>query len=107
MAIASAAPERNGGGDVCLAIPAQILELVDVDNRIALVDVAGVRRNANIGLLDDDGTGVGPGDWVLIQGGLPLEKADEQEAQAPLALLKGMGADYEAEIEELKASRIE
>jgi hydrogenase expression/formation protein HypC len=92
---------------MCLAIPAQILEVVDVDNRIALVDVAGVRRNANIGLLDDDGAGAGVGDWVLIHVGFALSKVDEDEAHATLALLQGMGADYEAEIEELKASRIE
>ena len=47
---------------MCLAIPGQILEVVDAENRIAQVDVAGVRRNVNIGLLDaDDGDGAGPG----------------------------------------------
>ena len=42
---------------MCLAIPGQILEVVDESNRLAKVDVAGVRRNVNIGLLDD-GEGV-------------------------------------------------
>ena len=37
---------------MCLAIPGQILEVVDESNRLAKVDVAGVRRNVNIGLLD-------------------------------------------------------
>ena len=36
---------------MCLAIPGQILELVDEPNRLARVDVAGVRRAINIGLL--------------------------------------------------------
>ncbi|HEV7881934.1 MAG TPA: HypC/HybG/HupF family hydrogenase formation chaperone, partial [Solirubrobacteraceae bacterium] len=49
---------------MCLAIPGQILEVVDESNRLAKVDVAGVHRNVNIGLLDEDGIGVGPGDWV-------------------------------------------
>jgi hydrogenase expression/formation protein HypC len=92
---------------MCLAIPAQIVEILDEETRIALVDVAGVRRNANIGLLDDDGVGVGPGDWVLIHVGFALSKVDEDEARATLRLLEGMGADYEQELEELKASRIE
>jgi hydrogenase expression/formation protein HypC len=92
---------------MCLAIPAQIVEISDEQTRIALVDVAGVRRNANIGLLDDDGVGVGPGDWVLIHVGFALSKVDEDEARATLRLLEGMGADYEQELEELKASRIE
>ncbi len=44
---------------MCLAIPGQIVEMVDDERRLAKVDVAGVRRNVNIGLLDVDG-GVGP-----------------------------------------------
>ncbi len=54
---------------MCLAIPGQILEVVDETNRLAKVDVAGVQRNVNIGLLDEDGVGAGPGDWVLIHVG--------------------------------------
>ena len=45
---------------MCLAIPGQIIEVVDEANRLAKVDVAGVQRTINIGLLDDDGDGVGP-----------------------------------------------
>jgi hydrogenase expression/formation protein HypC len=92
---------------MCLAIPGQILEMVDETNRLAKVDVAGVRRNVNVGLLDDDGVGVVPGDWVLIHVGFALSKVDEEEALATRSLLEGMGADYEQELEELKASAIE
>ena len=92
---------------MCLAIPGQILEMVDEANRLARVDVAGVRRNVNVGLLDDDGIGVVPGDWVLIHVGFALSKVDEEEALATRNLLEGMGADYEQELEELKASAIE
>ena len=92
---------------MCLAIPGQVVELVDEANRIARVDVVGVRRNINISLLDDDGIGARPGDWVLIHVGFALSKVDEEEAHATLALLERMGADYEQELEELKASVIE
>jgi hydrogenase expression/formation protein HypC len=93
---------------VCLAIPGQILEVVDATNRLARVDVAGVKRNVNIGLLDaDDVGGVEVGDWVLIHVGFAISKVDEQEAIATRRMLEGMGADYEAELEELKASVIE
>ncbi len=92
---------------MCLAIPGQILEVVDESNRLARVDVAGVRRNVNIGLLDEDGGGAGPGDWVLIHVGFAISKVDEEEARATRKLLEGMGADYEQELEELKASVIE
>jgi hydrogenase expression/formation protein HypC len=92
---------------MCLAIPGEVLEVVDEANRLARVDVAGVRRNVNIGLLDEGGEGVGPGDWVLIHVGFAISKVDEEEALATRRLLEGMGADYEQELEELKASAIE
>ena len=92
---------------MCLAIPGQLLEIVDEDNRLAKVDVAGVRRTINIGLLDEDGIGVGPGDWVLIHVGFAMSRVDEEEAVATRRQLERMGADYEAELEELKASVIE
>ena len=44
---------------VCLAIPGQVIEIVDDANRLAKVDVAGVRRNVNVGLLDGDDGGSG------------------------------------------------
>jgi hydrogenase expression/formation protein HypC len=82
--------------------------VIDEPNQLARVDVAGVRRTVNIGLLagDADG-GARPGDWVLIHVGFALSKVDEEEARATLALLQGMGAEYEQELEELKASVIE
>jgi hydrogenase expression/formation protein HypC len=92
---------------MCLAIPGQVVEVIDEENRLATVDVAGVRRAVNIGLLDVEGQTAGPGDWVLIHVGFALSKIDQQEAQATLALLEQMGAAYEQELEELKGSVIE
>jgi hydrogenase expression/formation protein HypC len=81
--------------------------VTDEGNRLALVEVAGVRRTVNIGLLDVDGGSAVPGDWVLIHVGFALSIVDEDEAAATLELLQHMGADYEQELEELKASAIE
>jgi hydrogenase expression/formation protein HypC len=93
---------------MCLAIPGRVVEVVDPANNLARVDVAGVRRNVNVGLLvDDEGRGIGPGDWVLIHVGFALSKIDEEEAMATRRLLEEMGAEYETELEELKASVIE
>jgi hydrogenase expression/formation protein HypC len=88
---------------MCLAIPGQIVEIVDEPRRLATVEVAGVRRTVNIGLLD----GAGDGDWVLIHVGFAISQIDEQEATATRRLLEQMGAEYEQELEELKASVIE
>ncbi len=92
---------------MCLAIPGQIVEITDQVNRLAKVDVAGVQRTVNVGLLDADGAGAEPGDWVLIHVGFALSKVDEEEAAATLRLLEGMGADYEQELMELRESLIE
>jgi hydrogenase expression/formation protein HypC len=92
---------------MCLAIPGQIIEFVDEPNRLARVDVAGVRRTINVGLLDAEGDGAQPGDWVLIHVGFAISKVDEEEARATREQLERMGADYEQELEDLRASAIE
>jgi hydrogenase expression/formation protein HypC len=92
---------------MCLAIPGQVVEVVDEANRLAKVDVAGVQRNVNVGHLDEDGEGAAAGDWVLIHVGFAISKVDEDEARATRELLERMGADYETELEELRASVIE
>ena len=92
---------------MCLAIPGQVVELVDLENQIAMVDVVGVRRKVNVGLLGDGPAAVQPGDWVLIHVGFAISRVDEEEAQATLALLQRMGDAYEQELEDLKASVIE
>ena len=91
---------------MCLAIPGRIIQVVDESNRLAQVDVAGVRRNVNIGLFDCDDA-IEPGDWVLIHVGFAISKIDEDEARATRELLEGMGAEYEQELAELRASVIE
>jgi hydrogenase expression/formation protein HypC len=83
------------------------MEVVDAANRLARVDVAGVQRTINVGLLDHDGGGIEPGDWVLIHVGFAISRIDEAEAAETLALLQGMGAEYELELEELRGSVIE
>jgi hydrogenase expression/formation protein HypC len=92
---------------MCLAIPGQIIEVTDEPKRLATVDVAGVQRNVYVGLLDEDGKGAGPGDWVLIHVGFAISQVDEQEALATLTLLEQMGAEYEQELEQLRRSVIE
>ena len=92
---------------MCLAIPGHVVEIVDEANRLARVDVAGVTRTVNVGLLDEEGDGVRAGDWVLIHVGFALSKVDEAEAEATLRLLREMGEAFEQELEELKASVIE
>ena len=99
---------RRGAGErMCLAVPGRVIEVVDETNRLAKVEVAGVQRTVNIGLLDTADSGVGPDDWVLIHVGFAISQIDEDEAMATLRLLEAMGAEYEQELAELRASVIE
>lgn len=84
---------------MCLAIPGKIVEVVDVENRIAKVEVGGVKRNINIGMLSEDETHVG--DYVLIHVGFAMSKVDEQQAHETLRLLKELG-EYQNEFEQFQ-----
>ena len=89
---------------MCLGIPGEVIEILADRPDLAKVDVSGVKRAINIGLLD--GEEVKPGDWVLIHVGFALSKIDEKEAKAAMDFLEGIGKAYEDEINALRDSRI-
>jgi hydrogenase expression/formation protein HypC len=76
---------------VCLAIPGQIIAFSEDQPLLARVDVGGVQRNVNLGLLEDGE--VTAGDWILIHVGFALSKIDEEEAHKQLRMLRAMGED--------------
>jgi hydrogenase expression/formation protein HypC len=86
---------------MCLAIPGKIIEIVDQENRIAKVEVGGVKRNVNIGMLSEDETHIG--DYVLIHVGFAMSKVDEHEAQETLRLLQELG-EFENEFAQFKTT---
>jgi hydrogenase expression/formation protein HypC len=88
---------------MCLGIPGQVSELLEHEH-LARVDVAGVGRVINIGLLEDEG--LQPGDWVLIHVGFAMSKIDEAEAARALEGLQLMGAAYGDELAAFAESRI-
>mgnify|MGYP003588953742 CR=1 FL=1 len=69
---------------MCLAIPAQIVELRDGDN--AIVDLAGVRKEISLSLVDN----VTVGDYVIVHVGYALNKLDPDEAAKTLQLFAEM-----------------
>ena len=89
---------------MCLGIPGEVVELLDSNRHLAKVDVAGVRRNINIGLLEDES--VAPGDWVLIHVGFAMAKIDQEEAQRALEGLQLMGQAYTDEVQAVIGSQI-
>jgi hydrogenase expression/formation protein HypC len=66
---------------MCLAIPGKVLSIRD---NLATVDIAGVKRDVSIDLLDD----VTEGDYVLVHVGFALQKIDEQEALETLEIFQ-------------------
>ncbi|MGI9106952.1 MAG: HypC/HybG/HupF family hydrogenase formation chaperone [Pyrinomonadaceae bacterium] len=84
---------------MCLAIPGKIIEIVDAENNIAKVDVGGVRRNINTGMLDETLVG----DYVLIHVGFAMSKIDEHEAQETLRVLEEIG-QYQEEFDQFSTS---
>lgn len=79
---------------MCLGIPGRVIGLVEgYGDQVALVDVAGVERKINIGLLED-----GPleaGSWVLIHMGFALKRVDADGAELALNGLELMGRERE------------
>jgi len=76
---------------MCLAIPGQIVEIHPGVTDLATVDVSGVRRRVNIGLLE--GQDVSLGDWVLIHVGFAMNKIGEEQAREQMRLLALLGED--------------
>jgi hydrogenase expression/formation protein HypC len=91
---------------MCLGIPGEVIEILSDRPDLARVDVSGVKRAINIGLLADEDGGVKPGDWVLIHVGFALSKIDEAEAKAAMDFLEGIGKAYDDEIAALRESQI-
>ncbi|HEV7521284.1 MAG TPA: HypC/HybG/HupF family hydrogenase formation chaperone, partial [Candidatus Angelobacter sp.] len=63
---------------MCLAIPGKIVELVPGSPNLGTVEVVGVRRRVDLGLLQDNMPV--PGDWVLIHVGFAMSKISEEDA---------------------------
>lgn len=75
---------------MCLAIPARVVELKDDDQ--AIIDLAGVRKEISLALVDD----VWPGDYVIVHVGYALQKVDPDEAARTLELFAGLVAQEAA-----------
>ena len=79
--------------------PAQVVELVDAESRIAKAEISGVRRDISLALCPEAEVG----DWVLVHVGFALAAIDERQARETVALLEQMGEAYEQELGALKA----
>ncbi|MEN8175408.1 MAG: HypC/HybG/HupF family hydrogenase formation chaperone [Pseudomonadota bacterium] len=90
---------------MCLGIPGQIVEITDMENLQARVDVAGVRREINIACVVDDEhpPAACVGDWVVVHVGFAMSRIDPDEAERTLSLLQQLG-EVQAELDAMRAS---
>src|ERR1700733_8206272 len=93
-----------GGCHMCLAIPGRVLEIAADNRNSALVDVVGMRRRVDLGLLEDDRPV--PGDWVLIHVGFAMSKISEADAREQMEMLEMLG-ECEAAVEEVRGLGLE
>jgi hydrogenase expression/formation protein HypC len=93
-----------GGCHMCLAIPGKIIEIAHDNPNSALVDVVGMRRRVDLGLLEDDKPV--PGDWVLIHVGFAMSKISETDAFDQIRTLEMLG-ESQAAAEEVRGYGLE
>lgn len=89
---------------MCLAIPGKIVDVLAEDRSLALVDVLGVRRKVDLGLLQDEPPETG--DWVLIHVGFAMSKICEADAREQLRMLTDLG-ESDAAMEEVRGYGLE
>jgi hydrogenase expression/formation protein HypC len=89
---------------MCLAIPGKIVQLFPDQPQTAMVDVVGVRRKVDLGLLEDQPPVAG--DWVLIHVGFAMSKISEEDANDQMRTLRMLG-EAEAAIEEVQGYGLE
>jgi len=89
---------------MCLAIPGQVIELFPDQPNIAVIDVVGVRRKVDLGLLQDNLPL--KGDWVLIHVGFAMSKISEQDALDQMRTLRALG-EAEAAMQEIQGYGLE
>ncbi len=70
---------------MCLAIPSEIVALRD---KMATIDISGVRREVSLLLLPEEAA---IGDYVLVHAGFAIQKIDREAAEDALNLLKEIG----------------
>ena len=89
---------------MCLAIPGRVVEISSDNQDSALVDVVGVRRKIDLGLLHDNKPM--PGDWVLIHVGFAMSKISEQDAADQMSTLRMLG-EIDGAMQEMRGYGLE
>jgi hydrogenase expression/formation protein HypC len=71
---------------MCLAIPSKV---VAINDKMATIDVSGVRRDISLLLLPEEAA---IGDYVLVHAGFAIQKIDREAAEEALKLIQEIEA---------------
>jgi hydrogenase expression/formation protein HypC len=74
---------------MCLAIPS---EIVEIREKMATVDVSGIRREVSLLLLPEEAS---VGDYVLVHAGFAIHKIDKEAAEEALKLINEIAENEE------------
>ncbi len=90
---------------MCLGIPGRIVGISSDQQKLAIVDVGGVKRTVNIACIVDEQhlPESCVGEWVLVHVGFAMSRVDPEEAQRTIELLTQLG-DVQAEVQAMRAS---
>ena len=88
---------------MCLGVPGKIIAITSHANKLATVEVLGVRREINIACIvsEDHPVAACIGDWVLVHVGFAMSRIDEKEAQLTLEVLQMLG-EAQAELRTMR-----
>jgi hydrogenase expression/formation protein HypC len=67
---------------MCLAIPSKVVEIRD---KMATIDVSGVRRDVSLLLLPEEAA---VGDYVLVHAGFAIQRIDPEAAEEAMKLIR-------------------
>ena len=92
---------------MCLGIPGKIIAITSHTNKLATVEVLGVRREINIACIVNESHSVGScvGDWVLVHVGFAMSRIDANEAKLTLDILHELG-EAQAELRTMREADV-
>ncbi|MDH6059298.1 HypC/HybG/HupF family hydrogenase formation chaperone [Chrysosporum bergii ANA360D] len=79
---------------MCLGIPGQIIAISDTNHKLAIVNIAGVKRQVNIACIVNEQHPPEKciGDWVLVHVGFAMSRINEEEVAETLQLLEQLAS---------------
>ncbi len=91
---------------MCLGIPGQITKILNEQQMLAQVNIAGIKRPVNIECIVTPEYSVQDclGDWVLVHVGFAMSRIDADEAKKTLDLLSELG-EVQEELDAIKTSQ--